>query len=47
MFKLNKQRKNFLNSNELILKGMYKRRRLALSAIAHICDAKYNFRVVK
>ena len=47
MFKNIKEAKNYLNSNELILKGMLKRRHLAISAIAHICDTKYKIRVIK
>lgn len=45
MFK--KSKKNYLNSNELILKGMLKRRKLALASIAHICDNRQLIRVVK
>ena len=47
MFCSTKKVKNSLNSNELILKAMQKRRRLALSAIAHVCDNKQFMRVVK
>lgn len=47
MFKNLKSSKNYLYSNELILKGMLKRRRLAVSAIAHICDTKFKIRLIK
>lgn len=47
MFKAIVKPKNYINCNELILKGMYKRRRLALAAIAHICDNTKIMRVVK
>lgn len=47
MFKTGKNQKNYLNSNDMILKSMFKRRRLALSAIAHICDTQKTLRVVK
>ncbi len=39
--------KNYFNCNELILKGMLKRRRLAVSAIYNICDIKEKIRIVK
>ncbi|MBQ8634773.1 hypothetical protein IJX73_02430 [bacterium] len=47
MFKSVKNYKNSLNCNDLILKGMYKRRRLAMAAIAQVCDNKQFIRVVK
>jgi len=47
MFSAAKKQKNYLNANDLILKGMFKRRRLAVSAIAHICDNIKTLRVVK
>ncbi|MBR5304063.1 MAG: hypothetical protein IKU37_04480 [Candidatus Gastranaerophilales bacterium] len=46
MFKVNKV-KNFLNSNDLILKGMLKRRKLVLAAIAHVNNTKQTLRVIK
>ncbi len=42
-----KAEKNYFNCNELILKGMLKRRRLAVSAIYNICDVKEKIRIVK
>ena len=47
MFNFKKDIKNTLNCNELIKKGMLKRRRLANSAIAKICNIKQEIRVVK
>lgn len=47
MFRAARNRKNYLNSNEMIKKSMIKRRRLALAAIAHICDNVQVLRVVK
>ena len=47
MFKVTRKQKNFINCNDLILKGMFKRRRLAFAAIAHVCDTKQIIRVVK
>ncbi len=47
MFKLLSHSKNYYNSNDLIIKGMQKRRKLAASAILKLCDKKINFRVVK
>ena len=47
MFKNNSKSKNYLNCNEMIFKSMLKRRKLALSAIAHICDNKQIIRVIK
>ncbi|MBQ4647211.1 MAG: hypothetical protein IJB79_07670 [Candidatus Gastranaerophilales bacterium] len=47
MFKSLKKSKNYLNSNELIIKSMFKRRKLALAAIAHVCDNQQIIRVVK
>ena len=47
MFKAGKQVKNFLSSNDMIIKSMFKRRRLALAAIAHIYDNKKNMYIVK
>ena len=47
MFKAARSRKNYLNSNEMIQKSMFKRRRLALAAISHICDNVQMLKVVK
>lgn len=47
MFKAVKKEKISLNCNELIIKGMFKRRKLAFSMIAHICDERQLIRVVK
>ena len=47
MFSAARNRKNYLNSNDLIIKGMYKRRRLAVAAISHICDNVKMLRIVK
>lgn len=47
MYKTMKMNKNYLCCNELILKGMLKRRRLAVSAIFNICDIKERIRLVK
>ncbi len=47
MFKAAKRQKQHLNSNDLIIKGMFKRRKLAYSMIAHICDDRQLLRVVK
>ena len=47
MFKAVKKQKNYLNSNDLIIKGMFKRRKLAFSMIAHICEDRQLMRVVK
>lgn len=47
MFKLFHSKKNYLNSNDLIIKGMQKRRSLAKSAILNIRDRKSEIRVVK
>ena len=47
MFKSAKNQKNTISCNDLILKGMYKRRRLAVAAIAQVCDNKQFMRVVK
>ncbi len=47
MFKITKKQKNYLNCNDLILKGMFKRRRLAVSAIAMIYDNVQTVRVIK
>ena len=47
MYKTMKTNKNYLFCNELILKGMLKRRRLAVSAIFNICDIKERIRLVK
>lgn len=47
MFKAVKKQKNFFNSNDLIIKGMFKRRKLAFSMIARIYDDKQIIRVVK
>ncbi len=47
MFKTIKVNKNFFSCNELIKKGMLKRRRLAISAIFNICDVKERIRLVK
>lgn len=47
MFKAAKRQKQYLNCSDLIIKGMFKRRKLAFSMIAHICDDKQLLRVVK
>ena len=47
MFSAVKNKKNYLNSNNLILKGMYKRRKLAVAAISHICENKQTIQLVK
>ena len=47
MLKAKKNPKNYLNCNDLIIKGMYKRRKLALAAIAHITDNVQMIRLVK
>lgn len=47
MFKIKQDRKNFLNCSELIIKGMYKRRRLAIASIAKISDKQTFIQVVK
>lgn len=47
MFRAMKNQKNFINCNDLILKAMFKRRRLACAAIAKVCDYKQTIRVVK
>lgn len=47
MFKSIANKKNYLNSNELITKGMLKRRRLALSAISRVSDKVQTLRLVK
>jgi len=47
MFKAARIKKDYLNSNEMIVKSMFKRRRLALAAISHICDNVKMLRVVK
>jgi len=47
MFKYRKNPKNTLSCNELIIKGMFKRRRLATAAIAQVCDRKHFISVVK
>ena len=48
MFKAAKNGKNYLNCNELIQKGMLKRRRLACASILNICDsAQRMIKVVK
>jgi hypothetical protein len=46
MFKSRKI-KNFFNSNNMITKGMLKRRRLALMAIAQVNDSKQTLKVIK
>lgn len=47
MFSAARNRKNYLNSNDLIAKSMIKRRRLALAAISHISGDIKLLRVVK
>lgn len=47
MLKRLKNRKNSLNCNDLVLKGMFKRRKLANSAISQICTVKKAIRLVK
>ena len=47
MFKAVKNPKNYLSSNYLISKGMYKRRNLALAAISQIRNTRSTIRVVK
>lgn len=47
MFKIKQKRKNFLNCNELIIKGMYKRRRLAVASLAKLADKQFVVQVVK
>lgn len=47
MFKIKQKRKNFLNCNELIIKGMYKRRRLAFASIARLSDRQSAIQIVK
>ena len=47
MFKAARNRKNYFNSNEMRIKSMLKRRKLALAAISHICDNVQMLRVVK
>ena len=47
MFKAAKRQKQHLSCNDLIIKGMFKRRKLAYSMIAHICDDRQPLRVVK
>lgn len=47
MFKAFKKSKNYLLANDLIVKGMFKRRRLAVAAIAHVCDNRKLMQVVK
>lgn len=46
MFKITKS-KNYLNVNNMITKGMLKRRRLALAAILNICENQAIMKVVK
>ena len=47
MFKMVNAKKNYLNCNDLIAKGMIKRRRLANAAIFNICETRQTLRVVK
>ncbi len=47
MFKLFRSKKNYLNSNDLIIKGMQKRRTLAYCAILNIQNKKADIRVIK
>lgn len=47
MFKLNREDKNYLKCNDLITKGMIKRRRLAASAILNLCEFQAKIYVVK
>lgn len=47
MFKLLNGKKNYLVSNDLIIKGMQKRRKLALAAILNVSDRRADIRVVK
>ncbi len=47
MFKILSSNKNYYSSNALIVKGMLKRRKLAMSAILNICDKKTTLKVVK
>ena len=47
MLKTIKLNKNSLSCNDLILKAMYKRRKMAVSAIYNICDIKERIRLVK
>lgn len=47
MFKNLKNPKNYLNCSELIIKAMYKRRKLAFAAIAHVCNGTTAIRVIK
>ena len=47
MFKAIKTKTNTYSCNELILKGMLKRRRLACAAILNICDSQRLIKVVK
>ncbi len=47
MSKLKINAKNSLGCNDAILKAMSKRRRLAFSAIANLCETQQKIRVVK
>lgn len=47
MAKIITQKKNYLTCNDLIIKSMYKRRRLVFSAISKICDNQPIVKVVK
>mgnify|MGYP003294468665 CR=1 FL=1 len=47
MFVNFRKTKNTLNSNDLVIKGMYKRRRLAMASIAMIQNKKHVLQVVK